>query len=184
MFKLNPLERLRNLSWPIKVSAMLLLIDQASKLLIISLFPMNINVMISHKIYLFPSLNLVSNPIFTSILKLNNHELVQVYFLLNLILILLWKQSLKMGCKNSVFFMGFGAIIAGGLSNGMDRMHLPGSIDWILIRLTPDYYICLNLADIAIEVGLIVLLASVGVQIIALSKQKKLEAAALKISNI
>jgi signal peptidase II len=63
-----------------------------------------------------------------------------------------------------VTLVGMGLIIGGGLGNLVDRVPVdrrPGVVDWITL---PRYGPHFNLADVAIRVGLLVVLAGIAVR--------------------
>jgi signal peptidase II len=87
----------------------------------------------------------------------SNHEFIVVSLLIIVVtLILCWHAWNVLSKGQSIF--GYVCVIAGSLSNIIDRIYYCGVIDFVLLSYKNFYWPVFNVADVAIVCGVIIIL--------------------------
>ena len=135
------------------MAAVVLIVDQASKLWAAETLPPNSGMLVAVPGWLW--FRLLKNTGGTFSL-LRNHNLLFIgasLLVLVAIAFLLGRGSLS----HPVSAIALGAIAGGAVGNVLDRVRQAGVIDFIQVRWWPTYF---NLADVAIRLGVLVFVAS------------------------
>ena len=135
------------------ISLVIILIDQFLKLLV-SYFNVNISIIPN-----FLSLIITSNKgVAFSMLSGHNILIIVVSVILLIVLINMYNKEIKSENKTKYKQVIFGILFGGIMGNLIDRIFKGKVIDYISIEFNKYYFPIFNFADIAITIGVILLI--------------------------